>query len=95
MDNMDRRFIPAGVSRCSTRNFLLWLAPWAALLAFLLFPVNQRLRRALRGRKGAAAILLTLAVMLVIASAPTAGSAVSCSPVLPSAAMIVSSAGRV
>jgi molybdopterin-containing oxidoreductase family membrane subunit len=37
MDNMDRRFIPAGVSRCSTRNFLLWLAPWAALLAFGLY----------------------------------------------------------
>lgn len=39
---------------------------WAALLAFLLFPVNQRLRRAVRGRQAAAAILLTLAVMLVI-----------------------------
>lgn len=39
---------------------------WAALLAFLLFPVNQRLRRALRGRRGAAAILLTVVVMLVI-----------------------------
>lgn len=39
---------------------------WAALLAFLLFPVNQKLRRAVRGRKGAAAILLALAVMLVI-----------------------------
>jgi predicted PurR-regulated permease PerM len=39
---------------------------WAALLAFLLFPANQGMRRALGGRRGAAAILLTLAVALVI-----------------------------
>ncbi len=39
---------------------------WAALLAFILFPVNQALRRAMRGRKGAAALLLTLVVVLVI-----------------------------
>jgi predicted PurR-regulated permease PerM len=39
---------------------------WALLLAFLLFPLNQRLRRALRGRRGLAALLLTLAVALGI-----------------------------
>ncbi len=39
---------------------------WATLIAFLLSPVNQRLRRALRGRGGAAAILLTLAVTLLV-----------------------------
>jgi predicted PurR-regulated permease PerM len=39
---------------------------WALLLAFLLFPVNQRLRRAVRGRRGVAALLLTLAVALGI-----------------------------
>ncbi len=52
--------------------YLLWLifrpfvGPilWAGLLAFMLFPVNAVLRRRLRGRKGAAALLLTLAVLL-------------------------------
>lgn len=39
---------------------------WALLLAFLLFPVNQRLRLSLRGRRGLAALLLTLAVALGI-----------------------------
>jgi predicted PurR-regulated permease PerM len=39
---------------------------WALLLAFLLFPVNVRLRTKLRGRRGAAALLLTLAVTLGI-----------------------------
>jgi predicted PurR-regulated permease PerM len=39
---------------------------WAGLLAFLLFPVNERLRRAVREQKGRAALLLTLAVILVI-----------------------------
>jgi predicted PurR-regulated permease PerM len=39
---------------------------WAGLLAFILFPVNQALRRVLRGRKGTAAVLLSLAVVLVI-----------------------------
>ncbi|HMD72118.1 MAG TPA: NrfD/PsrC family molybdoenzyme membrane anchor subunit [Bryobacteraceae bacterium] len=34
---MDKRFIPAGVSRCSTGRFLLWLAPWAAMLLFGLY----------------------------------------------------------
>ena len=34
---MDKRFIPAGVSRCSTAKFLLWLAPWAVLLLFGLY----------------------------------------------------------
>lgn len=52
--------------------YLLWLifrpfvSPilWAGLLAFILFPVNAALRRRLRGRNGAAALLLTLAVLI-------------------------------
>ena len=39
---------------------------WALLLAFLLFPLNRRLRAALRGRRGLAALILTLAVALGI-----------------------------
>ena len=39
---------------------------WSGLLAFLLSPVNERLRRALGGQKGRAALLLTLAAILVI-----------------------------
>jgi len=34
---VDRRFIPTGVARCSTSRFLMWLALWAALLAFGLY----------------------------------------------------------
>jgi predicted PurR-regulated permease PerM len=37
---------------------------WAGLLAFLLFPLNLRLRRAVHGRLGLAATLLTIAVAL-------------------------------
>jgi len=37
---------------------------WSVLLAFLLFPLNQALRRALGGRPAAAAMLLTLAAIL-------------------------------
>lgn len=45
-----------------------FLAPvlWAGLLAMLLFPANQTLRRGLGGRKGGAALLLTFAVILII-----------------------------
>ncbi len=39
---------------------------WSILLAFLLFPVNQALRRALGGRRTPAAMLLTLAAVLVL-----------------------------
>ena len=39
---------------------------WGLLLAFLLFPVNERLRHALGGRRGAAAIVLTLAVIFLL-----------------------------
>ena len=39
---------------------------WGLLLAFLLFPVNVKLRRALGGRRSAAAIVLTLAVILLL-----------------------------
>ena len=31
---MDKEFITRGVRRCSTPRFLLWLAPWVALLLF-------------------------------------------------------------
>ena len=34
---MDRVLIPRGQKRCSTGKFLLWIAPWAALLAFGLY----------------------------------------------------------
>jgi len=39
---------------------------WAFLLAFLLSPVNEALGRALRGRRGLAALLITLASILLI-----------------------------
>jgi menaquinone reductase, integral membrane subunit len=31
---VDKLFIARGVKRCSTRDFMLWLLPWVALLAF-------------------------------------------------------------
>ncbi len=40
---------------------------WAALLAFMLFPINERLTAALRGRRSAAAALLTAAAVLMVA----------------------------
>ena len=39
---------------------------WAFLLAFLLHPLNEALTRALRGRRGLAALLLTLAGLVLI-----------------------------
>jgi predicted PurR-regulated permease PerM len=39
---------------------------WAFLLAFLLSPVNEALGRALRGRRGLAAFLITLASVMLI-----------------------------
>jgi predicted PurR-regulated permease PerM len=39
---------------------------WAVLLAFLLFPLNRAARRALRGRRAAAAGLLTLGVIVIV-----------------------------
>ncbi len=44
---------------------------WGFLLAFLLFPVNERLRRALGGRQGTAAIVLMVAVILVLVGPAT------------------------
>jgi predicted PurR-regulated permease PerM len=43
-----------------------FIAPilWSVLLAFMLFPANEALRRALGGRRATAAMLLTLAVIL-------------------------------
>ncbi|MBI4594524.1 MAG: AI-2E family transporter [Candidatus Rokubacteria bacterium] len=44
---------------------------WSLLLAFLLFPANLVLRRRLNGRRGAAAVLLTLGMtVIVVAPAP-------------------------
>ncbi|HEY1339321.1 MAG TPA: menaquinone reductase integral membrane subunit QrcD [Bryobacteraceae bacterium] len=37
---MDKQFIARGVKRCSTPRFLLWIAPWAALLAFGLYSIG-------------------------------------------------------
>ncbi len=34
---MDRQFITRGASRCSGAKFLLWIAPWVAMLAFGLY----------------------------------------------------------
>ncbi len=34
---MDKEFIARGVRRCPTPRFLLWIAPWAALLVFGLY----------------------------------------------------------
>ena len=39
---------------------------WAFLLAFMLYPLNEALRRALRGRGNLAALLLTLAGLVLI-----------------------------
>jgi predicted PurR-regulated permease PerM len=39
-------------------------ALWAILLAFMLFPANRRLRLRVRGRKGLAATVLTILVLL-------------------------------
>jgi len=36
-EKTDREWIPRGLRRCSTRQFLLWILPWAALLAFGLY----------------------------------------------------------
>ena len=39
---------------------------WAGLLALMLFPINEKLRAAFRGRKTAAALALTLASIVVL-----------------------------
>jgi len=39
---------------------------WATLLAFMLLPINRKLRGVLRGRKNAAALLLTLASIVML-----------------------------
>ncbi len=45
-----------------------FLAPllWAGLLALMLYPANVALRQGLRGRNGLAALLLTVAVVLIV-----------------------------
>ena len=56
----------AALAYFTVRMLEPFLAPalWAALLAFVLFPLNRRLRARLGGRRGVAATLLTLAVLL-------------------------------
>jgi predicted PurR-regulated permease PerM len=49
---------------------------WSVLLAFLLFPVNARVRRAVGDRPGTAAILLTTAVVVLLVG-PVLGLAVA------------------
>jgi len=76
MPSLDRDFYSRvfGLATLSLLGIaLFWmmqpfLAPlfWSGLLAVLLFPANQALRRGLRGRRGLAALLLTLAVVLVV-----------------------------
>jgi predicted PurR-regulated permease PerM len=58
------------------RIFEPFLGPiyWAFLLAFMLFPLNRQLRRAVGGRKGLAATLLTIAVTVGIAVPVAVGS---------------------
>ena len=34
---MDKSFIARGLKRCPERQFLLWVLPWGALLAFGLY----------------------------------------------------------
>jgi predicted PurR-regulated permease PerM len=59
------------------RIFEPFLGPiyWAFLLAFMLFPLNRRLRRVLGGRKALAATILTVGVTLGIAVPVVIGSA--------------------
>lgn len=58
------------------RIFEPFLGPtyWAFLLAFMLFPLNRRLRRAMGGRRALAAAVLTVAVTLGIAVPVVIGS---------------------
>ncbi len=44
---MDSHLIPRGLKRCSTPRFLLWIAPWAVLLAFGLYSAGLCLIRGL------------------------------------------------
>ena len=54
-----------GVALLVLRPFLVPLA-WAAILAYATWPLLLRMRRALGGRPGAAAALMTLAMILVV-----------------------------
>ena len=54
-----------GVALFVLRPFLVPLA-WAAILAYATWPLLLRMRRALGGRPGAAAALMTLAMILVV-----------------------------
>jgi len=78
MDHRESRFYPRvfALTTAGLLGFVLFqilrpfLGPllWAVLLAFLLFPLNRRVRRALGGRRGAAAIVLTVTVTLLVLS---------------------------
>ena len=48
---------------------------WAFLLAFMLFPLNRRLRKAFRGSNGRAATVMTIGVALCIAIPAVVGAA--------------------
>lgn len=73
LSDVDRFFLRAfGVAFSLLLAYLLWLifrpfvTPilWATLLAFILFPANAALRRRFGGRRGAAALVMTLAVLV-------------------------------
>jgi predicted PurR-regulated permease PerM len=76
MPNQDRVFYSrvftlVGLSLIGLALFWMlqpFLVPllWAALLAVLIFPANQTVRRGLRGHNGLAALLLTFAVVLIV-----------------------------
>ena len=60
--------VAAGLGFALWRIFAPFAAPiaWASFLAFLLFPLNVRLRRRFRGRRGVAAGLLTVLAPAVV-----------------------------
>jgi predicted PurR-regulated permease PerM len=72
----DQRFFSrvALVALAGLLVYLLWLTlrpfvsamAWACLLALILHPVNLEVRERLRGRRGPAAIVMTLAVLVAI-----------------------------
>jgi len=75
VSNVDRFTIRAfSLAFAALLLYLLWkifhpfVGPilWAALLAFLLFPLNARLRRRWRGKNGPAAMVMTLVVLVAV-----------------------------
>jgi predicted PurR-regulated permease PerM len=75
VSNVDRFTLRAfSIAFAALLVYLLWkifhpfVGPilWAALLAFLLFPLNARLRRRWKGKNGAAATVMTLIVLVAV-----------------------------